>query len=98
MTLQIYDCHAHSTAVLDFFLATDPSFCPEQAFPLLGNSDYVISESIDFHVGSERDAVFVAQSFIIFMLIRIVVLIISEKIHARIYFIEVFLLLLCWVL
>ena len=73
---QVYDCHAHSTALFDFFLATDPGF-PEQALPPLVNSDHVTSESIDFHVGAKRDAVFVEQPFIIFMLTRIAALIIS---------------------
>ena len=86
---QIYECHAHSTALFDFFLATDPGFCPKQALPPLINSDHVTSESIDFHVGAKRDAVFVEQPFIIFMLIRIVALIISENLCEDIFYRDV---------
>ena len=47
---RIPDCDSQSPpALLDFFLSSDASFCSAMAFPLLGNSDYVVvSVSIDF--------------------------------------------------
>ena len=55
---RIPDCDSHSPALLDFFLFSDASICSETAFPLLGNSDHVVSVSIDFPSNSQRDAPF----------------------------------------
>ena len=45
---QIPDCDSHSPALLDFFLSSDTSVCSTMTIPPLGNSDYVVSVSIDF--------------------------------------------------
>ena len=52
------DCHSHSPALLDFFLSSDASICSTMAFPPLGNSDHVVSDSIDFPSNSQWDALF----------------------------------------
>ena len=44
----IHDCHSHSSALLDLFISSDASICCIMAFPPLGNSDVVVSVSIDF--------------------------------------------------
>ena len=49
---------SHSQAFLDFFLSSDASICSTMAFPPLGNSDHVVSVSIDFPSYSQRDALF----------------------------------------
>ena len=55
----IPDCESHSPAVLDLFLSSDASLCSTLAFPLLGNSDYVVVLfSIDFPSNSKRDVPF----------------------------------------
>ena len=46
----ISDCDPHSLALLDFFLSSDTSVCSTMAFPPLGNSDHVVSVSIDFPI------------------------------------------------
>ena len=54
------------TALLDLvllfwiylFLYSDASICSTMAFPPLGNSDVVVSVSIDFSSNSQRDAPF----------------------------------------
>ena len=54
----IPDCDSHSSALLDLFLSSDASICSTMAFPPLGNSDHVVSVSIDFPTNSQRDAPF----------------------------------------
>ena len=54
----ISDCDPHSLALLDFFLSSDTSVCSTMAFPPLGNSDHVVSVSIDFPSNSQQDAPF----------------------------------------
>ena len=49
---------SHSSALLDFFLSSDASICFTMAFPPFGNSDYVVSVSIDVPSYSQRDAQF----------------------------------------
>ena len=55
---QIPDCDSHSPALLDFFLSSDASICSTMAFPPLGNSNHVVSVSIDFPSYSQRHAPF----------------------------------------
>ena len=55
---QIPDCDSHSPALLDLFLSSDASICSTMAFPPLGNSDHVVSVSIDFPTNSQQDAPF----------------------------------------
>ena len=55
---RIPDCDSHSSALLDFFLSSDASICSTMAFPPLGNSDHVVSVSIDFPTNSQQDAPF----------------------------------------
>ena len=50
-------CGSHSQAFLDF-LSSDASICSTMAFPPLGNSDHVVSVSIDFPTNSQQDAPF----------------------------------------
>ena len=52
------NCDAHSPALLDLVLSSDASICSTKAFPPLGNSDHVVSVSIDFPSKSQRDAPF----------------------------------------
>ena len=47
-----------SPALLDLFISSDTSICSTMAFPPLGNSDHVVSVSIDFPSNSQRDAPF----------------------------------------
>ena len=54
----IPDCDSHSPALLDLFLSSDASICSTMAFPPLGNSDHVVSVSIDFPSNSQQDALF----------------------------------------
>ena len=54
----IPDCDFHSPALLDFFLSSDASICSTIAFPPLGNSDHLVSVSIDFPSYSQQDALF----------------------------------------
>ena len=54
----IPDCDSHGPAFLDFFLSSDASICSTMAFPPLGNSDHVVSVSIDFPTNSQQDAPF----------------------------------------
>ena len=54
----IPDCDSHSPAHLDFFLSSDASISSMMAFPLLGNSDNVVSVSIDFSSNPQQDALF----------------------------------------
>ena len=55
---RIPDCDSHSPALLDLFLSSDASICSTMAFPPLGNSDVVVSVSIDFPTNSLQDAPF----------------------------------------
>ena len=55
---RIPDCDSHGPGLLDLFLSSDSSICSAMAFPLLGNSDHVVSVSIDFPSNSQRDALF----------------------------------------
>ena len=45
---QIPNCASHSPPLLDFSLSSDASIFSIMAFPPLGNSDHVVSVSIDF--------------------------------------------------
>ena len=54
----IPDCDSRSPALLDFFLSSDASICSTMAFPPLGNSDHVVSISIDFPSNSQWNAPF----------------------------------------
>ena len=57
--IRIPSCDSHSSAVLNFFLSSDPSFCSTMAFPPLGNSDHVVvSVSIDSPTNTKQDATF----------------------------------------
>ena len=55
---QIQDCNSHSPALLDSFLSSETSVCSTMAFPPLGNSNHVVSVSIDFPSNSQWDAPF----------------------------------------
>ena len=55
---RIPDCDSHSPALLDLFLSSDASISSTMAFSPLGNSDVVVSVSIDFPTNSQRDAPF----------------------------------------
>ena len=55
---RIPDCDSHSPALLDLFISSDASICSTMAFPPLGNSDHVVSVSIDFPTNSKQDASF----------------------------------------
>ena len=52
------ECDSHSPALLDLFISSDASICSTVAFPPLGNSDHVVSVSIDFPTNSQKDAPF----------------------------------------
>ena len=54
----IPDCESHSPALLDLFLFSDASICFKIAFPPPGNSDHVVSVSIDFPSNLYWDAPF----------------------------------------
>ena len=55
---RIPDCDSHNPPLLDLFLSSDTSISSTMAFPPLGNSDHVVSVSIDFPTNSQRDALF----------------------------------------
>ena len=55
---RIPDCDSHTPALLDLFVSSDASICSTMASPPLGNSDVVVSVSIDFPSNSQRDAPF----------------------------------------
>ena len=44
------DCDSHCPALLDLFITSVASICSTMAFPLLGNSHYVVSVSNDFPI------------------------------------------------
>ena len=54
----IPNCDSHSPALLNLFLSSDASICSTMAFLPLGNSDHVVSVSIDFPSYSQWDAPF----------------------------------------
>ena len=54
--MHILDYDSHSPAFLDLFISADAVICPAMAFPPLGNSDHVVSVSIDFPINSKVDA------------------------------------------
>ena len=56
--MQIPGCDSRSPALLDFFISSDASICSTKGFPPLGNSDHVVSISIDFPSNSQWDAPF----------------------------------------
>ena len=60
---RIPDCDSHSPALLDLFISSDASICSTMAFPPLGNSDHVVSVSIDFPSNSQRDASFRREAY-----------------------------------
>ena len=45
-------------AFLDLFISSDTSICSTLGFPPLGNSDHLVSVSIDFPSNSQEDALF----------------------------------------
>ena len=47
-----------SPALLHLFISSDASICSTMAFPPLGNSDVVVSVSIDFLTNSKQDTQF----------------------------------------
>ena len=51
-------CDFHSPTLLDFSLSSDTSICSTMAFPSLGNSNHVVSVSIDFPSYPQQDAPF----------------------------------------
>ena len=53
---QILGCDSHSPAFLDLSLSSNASICSAMTFPQLGNSDHVVSVSIDFSSNSQWDA------------------------------------------
>ena len=55
---RIPDCDSHSPALLDLFISSVASICSTMAFPPLGNSDVVVSVSIDFPINSKQDTPF----------------------------------------
>ena len=55
---RIQDGDSHTPALLDLFISSDASICSTMAFLPLGNSDVVVSVSIDFPSNSQLDAPF----------------------------------------
>ena len=55
---RIPDCDSHSPALSDILISSDASICSTMAFPLLRNSDHVVSVFIDFPINSKQDAPF----------------------------------------
>ena len=53
-----FQIDSHNSALLDLFISSDSSICSTMAFPPLGNSDHVVSVSIDFPSYSQWDAPF----------------------------------------
>ena len=87
---QILDCDSHSPPVLDLFISSDASICSTMAYPPLGNSDHVVSVSIDFPSNSQQDALLMT----ILVLIGMVFMIIYEMFHGKMSLGLVLLLLL----
>ena len=63
LPMQIPDCDSHSPALLDLFLSSDASICSTMAFPPMGNSDHVVSVSIDFPSDSQWDVLFLCITY-----------------------------------
>ena len=82
-----------SSALFDSFISSDASMCSTMAFPPLGNSDVVVTVSIDFPTNSQRDALhrFIVSLMTILVLIGTVFVI---TFHGRITLNSVLLLLL----
>ena len=55
---RIPNCDYHRPALLDLFISSDASICFTIAFSPLGNSDNVISISIDFPTNSKQNIPF----------------------------------------
>ena len=53
-----FQIDSHNSTLLDLFISSDASICSTMAFPPLGNSDHVVSVSIDFPSYSQWDAPF----------------------------------------
>ena len=79
---RIPDCDSHSPALLDLFLSSDANICSTMGFNPLGNSDHVVSVSIDFPANAQQ------------VLIGMVFVIIWEMFHGRASLSLVLLLLL----
>ena len=60
---EIPDCDFHSSPLLQLFPSSDASICSTISFPPLGNSDHVVSVSIDFPSNSQRDASFRREAY-----------------------------------
>ena len=54
-TTWIPGCDSHGPALLDWFISSATSICSTIAFHLLGNSDHLVSVSIDFPSNSQQD-------------------------------------------
>ena len=72
----IPDCDSHSVALLDLFISSDSIICSTMAFPPMGNSDVVVSVSIDFRTHPKQDNHFITQLMTILLLIGIAFVII----------------------
>ena len=57
---RILECDSHSPALLNWFISSDDSICTTMAFLPLGNSDLVVSVSMDFLRNSLWNACFIA--------------------------------------
>ena len=55
---RIPDGDSRGPSLLDLFISSDASNCSTMPFPPFGNSDHVVSISIDFQSNSKRDAPF----------------------------------------
>ena len=53
---QLQYCDSHISALLDLFISSETSICSTMAFPPIGNSDVVLSVSIDFPPYLQLDA------------------------------------------
>ena len=54
----ILDCDSHTPAFLNLFISFNTSIYSTKAFPPLGNSNHVVSVSIDFPLNSKQDTPF----------------------------------------
>ena len=55
---RIPDCYSHCLDLLDLFLSSDAITCSTMTFPPFGNSDHVVSVSIDFPSNSHCSVLF----------------------------------------
>ena len=55
---RIPDCDSHSPALFDLFLSSDASICSTMPFSPLGNSDVLVTVSIDSPSNSQQDLPF----------------------------------------